>query len=531
MQQPLKNQFVIWIYIALALASIIAFEPVRGFEFVNYDDDDYVTENRRVREGMVHDSVVWAFTKSHASNWHPLTWMSHMLDCGLFGLKAGLHHMTSLIFHIANTLLLFWVFKKMTGAIWPSAFVAAAFALHPLHVESVAWISERKDVPSMLFWLLTINAYVEYVKLPDRRNYLMILLFFALGLMAKPMVVTLPFVLLLLDYWPLQRFKNTVELNGFVREKIPMFALASASCAVTFLAQQSSGVMEFGKGIALNWRVANAFVAYISYIIKMIYPVQLAVLYPHPENTLPMWQVIISLIILIGISAVVIFTARKRKYLAVGWFWYLGTLVPVIGLVQVGPQAVADRYTYIPLIGIFIIIAYGAVELFAKWRYRKLLLSITAAVLLVAMMICTRMQLRHWQNSSTLFKRALEVTQRNPIIHNNMGVLLISQNNLDEAADHLQQALEAEPDYVNAHYNLGNVFLLQEKLDDAITHYRQAIKIHPNDADAHNNLGSALQLQGKLDDAISHYLQALKIRPNDDRVKNNLNAAMAEKNK
>ncbi|MCK4753373.1 MAG: tetratricopeptide repeat protein, partial [Planctomycetes bacterium] len=340
-----------------------------------------------------------------------------------------------------------------------------------------------------------------------------------------------PFVLLLLDYWPLGRFENMATFYQRVREKIPLFILAGASCAITFFVQQSSGVMEFGKGVALNWRIANAFVAYTGYIGKMFYPVRLAVLYPHPENTLPMWQLIVSLVILVAISAAVIYTSRKRKYLAVGWFWYLGTLVPVIGLVQVGPQAMADRYTYIPLIGIFIMIAWGAAELFAKWRYRKIILGTIATLLLVSMLICTRMQVRYWRNSSNLFERALEVNQNNPIIHNNMGVLLISQDKLDMAANHLQRALQAKPDYINAHYNLGNVFQLQGKLDDAISHYRRALKIYPENADVHNNLGSALQSQERFDEAISHYIQSLRIRPGDHRVESNLDMAMSLRNK
>ncbi len=519
MEPITDKRFVVLICVTLALVTFVAFEQVRSFEFVIYDDADYVTENPPVKAGLTHRSVIWAFTTNHSSNWHPLTWISHMLDCHLFGLKAGMHHLTNLFIHIANTLLLFWVLKVMTGALWQSGFVAAMFALHPLHVESVAWVSERKDVLSVFFWLLTMAAYVRYVKRPDVRGYLFVVLFFALGLLAKPMLVTLPFALLLLDYWPLGRFQSGKDMDRLVREKIPLFALAVVSCMITFAVQQRAGVMEFGKGIPLNFRVLNGLVAYISYIAKMVYPSGLAVLYPHPGESLQMWQPIISLLIFAGVSAGIIYSAQRHRFLLVGWLWYIGTLVPVIGLVQVGPQAMADRYTYLPSVGIFIIAAWGAAEILAKWRYKQKALAVTAVVVLAAMLICTRLQLRYWQNSVTLCERAISINEKNPLMHNNLGVALMSWGELDKAATHLSRAVQIVPDYENAYYNLGNVFHLQDNFDEAIVQYRRALELNPEDTDAHNNIGTALQLQGRVNEAIVHYRQAVKLRPKDTRLR------------
>jgi len=379
------------IYLALALVTFVAFVQVGHNDFINYDDAEYVTENEKVQKGLNIESFVWAFTTGHASNWHPLTWLSHMLDCQLYGLSPAGHHLTNLFLHLLNTLLLFGVLKTMTRAVWPSAFAAVLFAVHPLHVESVAWIAERKDVLSAFFWMLTMAAYLRYTKHPCIVRYLPVVFAFALGLMTKPMLVTLPFVLLLLDYWPLKRLQfgriNIPESQSHKRlilEKIPLFTLAAISSVITCIVQQSGGAMGGNEVLTVGVRLANALVSYVGYIHKMIYPKGLAVLYPHPLDGVGLWQPVVSFIILAVISAGVIFASRKRRYLATGWFWYLGTLIPVIGLVQVGSQAMADRYTYLPSIGIFIILAWGIPELLARWRCRKVIPAVLAGIVLVA---------------------------------------------------------------------------------------------------------------------------------------------------
>lgn len=344
----------------LALVTLIVFGQACRNDFVGYDDIYYVTDNPHVKSGLSLDSVIWAFTTMYNANWHPLTWLSHMLVCQLFSLNPLWHHLTNVLFHTVNTLLLFGILKRMTGKIWPSAFAAAAFALHPLHVESVAWVSERKDVLSGFFWMLTVICYIRYTERQSIGKYLLVFLVFGLGLMAKSMLVTLPFVLLLLDYWPLGRLQWEHRLKSLwhlIIEKVPLLALSAASSTITFIAQKSAGAMELGKVYPLNIRISNAAVSYIAYIGKLIYPSRLAVLYPYPGSSLPLWQPIVSLLVLIAVSAAVIYSARR--YLVIGWFWYIGTLVPVIGLVQIGNQMMADRYTYLPSIGIFIMVAWG----------------------------------------------------------------------------------------------------------------------------------------------------------------------------
>ena len=374
-------QIKLMISLLLILAIIIAYGQVKNFDFVGYDDQEYVTENIQVQKGLTVEGIIWAFTAFHSANWHPLTWLSHMLDCELYGLNPMGHHWTNLIIHMANTILLFLVLKLMTGAIWRSAFVAALFALHPLHVESVAWVSERKDVLSTFFGLLMIVAYYRHFKMSNLKNYLLVIIFFCLGLMAKPMIITFPFVLLLLDFWPLKRFqfenhclsqcdgKTRCYFKGSSRlilEKIPLFIPVVISCVLTFLAQQSQGAVKALGALPLTNRVANAFVSYVSYTVKAVWPSNLAVFYPHPGNTIPAWQIIAAVLIIAVANFLSIHSLKKYPYIAVGLFWYLGTLIPVIGLVQVGEQAIADRYTYIPLIGVFIIIAWGVPDLLKK---------------------------------------------------------------------------------------------------------------------------------------------------------------------
>ena len=535
----------------LTLATIVAFEQVPCNKFINFDDDDYVTENPYVKAGLTSQSIVWAFTSSHSFNWHPLTWLSHMLDCELFDLNPFWHHFTSLLFHIANTLLLFWVLKRMTGAIWPSGFVAAAFALHPLHVESVAWVAERKDVLSGFFWMLTIGAYVFYAERPGIKRYLLVVLAFSLGLMAKPMVVTLPFVLLLLDYWPLGRFRwriqsrddalrecESVESNyqsstvyGLVGEKVPLFILVIVSSVVTFIVQQSEGAMATIENMPLSFRLVNALVSYTEYIGKMIYPGRLAVFYPLPSNGFPIWRLVVSFIILVGISAGVVYTVRRYRYLAVGWLWYLGTLVPVIGLVQVGGQAMADRYTYLPSIGIFIMAAWGGAELLGKRRYRRIVLGTMSGIVLASLLACTWIQVSYWRNDFTLFRRALAVTENNYVIHNNYGMALLEKGRDDEAFTHFTEALRINPRSSIANINVGVAYLKQGNFGEAIAHLNEALRVRTDWPEVYNYLGMAYAREGKYDLAIENYNQALRLKPDYLDAINNLGMALEKQGK
>lgn len=510
--------------LVLAAATLAVYWQVQSCEFVHFDDNKYVTDNQYVKSGLTVSSIVWAFTTGRASNWHPLTWLSHMLDCELFGLNPSRHHTTNLLFHITNTLLLFLVLKSMTGALWRCAFVAAAFALHPLHVESVAWISERKDVLSTLLWLLTMAAYFRYVKRPGIGRYLLALIAFALGLLAKPMLVTLPLVLLLLDYWPLRRFepggksRNILSqrqvLRRLITEKLPFLVLSVVSSVVTFVVQRSGGAVAHIGLLALRLRMANVFVSYVKYIGKMFWPSKLAILYPHPGANLPLWQAIAAGLFLLAATLLVIRLASKYRYVVVGWLWFLGTLVPVIGLVQVGDQSMADRYTYVPLLGLFIIIAWGTAELTAGWKYRKVILAISSLVIFSALSVCTTLQLRHWQSSETLFTHAVNVTSGNRVIHYNLGFLYQSEKKYDEAMEQYRLALRAYPDYVEAHNNLGIVLHTRRRLDEAIGHYRLALQIKPDYSSVHYNLGRALAAQGKSNQAIKHYRRAVQLKKN-----------------
>jgi Flp pilus assembly protein TadD len=589
-----NRQFDFWICVVLVLVTIFAYEPIRFNDFVNYDDDVYVTKNPDVNNGLTGKSILWAFTTSHANNWHPLTWLSHILDCQLFGLKPLGHHLTSLFVHVLNTLFLFAVFKTMTGRLWPSAFVAAVFAVHPVHVESVAWVAERKDVLSGLFWILTMAAYMRYARLPGLARYLLVAAALGLGLMAKPMLVTMPFVLLLLDYWPLERIQWRAGTNdralqslksakppyrrgsfwSLLVEKIPLFLMSGLFSVITVVVQHKGKVYSSGEIVPiavpitnapLTIRISNALVSYVRYIEKIFYPKGLSVLYPHPSLTLPRWQPVVSLLILAAITAAVLYAARKHRYLAVGWLWYVGTLVPVIGLIQVGAQAMADRYTYLPSIGIFIMAAFGAGEVLSKWRYSKKAVAITAAAALCVLLLCTRVQLRYWRDSTTLFEHALAVTENNFIMQNHLGIELVAQGQLDKAQARFEEALRINPGYLAAHYNKGRVLIDKGKYDEAISvlsdivhakenwpepgyylgvayaqkgNYEQAVKCFeavvqqmPDHAGIHHDLGLAYLLLGKYDLAVRYLKEAVRLDPNYPGAAGNLAAALAEQKK
>jgi len=541
MNKPLHKNRSFFICILLTVVTFAVYWPVHKYEFVKYDDDTYVTNNRQVQSGLNWESIRWAFTTGHGSNWHPLTWLSHMLDCQLFGLKPGAHHIINVLLHIANTLLLFIVLRRMTGALWASGFVAAVFGLHPLHVESVAWVAERKDVLSTFFWLLTMLAYVHYVEKPKLGRYSVTLVLFALGLMAKPMLVTLPFALLLLDYWPLERLQlskvpggddlhkskmqasnRQVSILRLVVEKLPFFALSAISSVITFIVQCKGGAVPTMEALGLKSRFCNAIVSYVTYIVKMIWPSRLGVLYPHPAGGLSTTTVVICGLLLVLVTVCFIYLARWRKYPAAGWFWYMGTLVPVIGLVQVGVQARADRYTYIPLTGLFIIIAWGLPELLAKWRYRKPILALSAAAVLTGAAVSTSVQLRYWKNSITLFAHTLDVTERNWVMHSNYAGVLDDAGQIHKAIEHFNKALKIKPNSAEVHTNLGNALSELGKVDDAIKHYKKAVKLEPNFAEGRYNLAVALAKLKQFDEAIAEYRKAVRLDPKNLDALNNL---------
>ena len=530
------------VYLVLIFATLAVFHQLPSHDFVNYDDDLFVYENPQVQNGFSKEGVIWAFTSFSPDYWKPLSWLSHMLDCELFGLRPGMHHLTSLLLHVANSVLLLLVLSRMTGALWPSSFVAALFALHPLHVESVAWVAERKDVLSAFFWFLTIWAYSRYAERPRSGRYLFVLLLFALGLMAKPMVVTLPFVLLLLDYWPLERMKlpgmkpknerSMAQSSAFhlVWEKIPLFVVSGATTVVTVIAQRQVGALKSIESYPFTHRIANALVSYTSYIGKMIWPHKLAVFYPYP-TAIPLWQSAGAGLLLITISLLLMRAAANRPYLVVGWLWYVVTLLPVIGLVQVGGQAMADRYTYLSLIGLFIIIAWGVPSLLANWRHAKKAIALATAVLLLGFATCSVLQVRHWQNSISLFRHTNKVTSNNDVAHNHLGIALASQGEFEQAMSHYAEALRIKPREQYVHNNLGIALVRQGRLEEAMGHYGAALRIKPDFAKAHNNLGNALAMQGKFEEAMSHYSEALRIKPDFAEAHNNLGNALARQGK
>lgn len=516
-----KRRLECIICLFLAASSLLIYYQSTQHDFVTYDDELYVIKNPHIKAGLTSESTIWAFTTGYAANWHPLTWLSHMLDFQLYSLNPMGHHWTNLQIHIVNTVLLFLFLKWVTGTIWRSAFVSVLFAVHPLHVESVAWVSERKDVLCALFWILSMWAYVGYVRQPKKTRYLLLLMLFTLGLMSKPMIVTLPFVLLLFDFWPLSRFQVMVykhqvsTFKVFVRlvwEKFPLFVLAAISCFITFFVQQHGGAVASIESFPLKARVANAIVAYTSYIVKLIWPLNLVVLYPLRE-----WnpgQVLISGVLLMFLSALAVRTWRRCPYLSMGWFWYLGTLVPVIGLVQVGAQSMADRYTYIPSIGLFMIVSWGVTDISAKWRWHRSIVILFSGVALVSLTICAWFQVGYWKNGITLFKHTVEVTHNNSMAYCGLGRALDRHEKYDDAIKNYVKALELNPNYAEAHYEIGVTLEKQGNSIEALRHYFEALQIKPNYAKVHNNIGVILSGQGKIEDAIYHYKKALQIDPN-----------------
>ena len=510
--------------ILLVVLSFWVYWPVTTHSFLNYDDQEYVTENPHVQNGLSIHNVEWALTAVHSANWHPLTWISHMLDVQLFGLDPGMHHLTNLILHILSTLLLFLVLRRMTGELWPSFLVAALFALHPLHVESVAWIAERKDVLSTFFWMATLWAYTRYVNSPNLLQYLWVSLFFILGLTAKPMLVTLPFVLLLIDYWPLKRFSGSRSGTRLVWEKAPLLVFTLLSCWITLIAQHHAGAIKPSETYPFSIRIANALVSYVAYLVKMVWPHHLTAHYPHPGGSLSIGKVSGAALVLISVSVAVWCFRRRHPHLWVGWLWYVGTLFPVIGLVQVGSQALADRYTYVPFIGLFIMISYSLSSIRSKPLIPITVFSIILAILTVQ----TRIQIRYWQNDMTLFSRMLDVTENNYRAHFGMGLALAGRGLLDQAAVHYREALRINPEYDRVYNNLGILFLKKGDVQAATTQFLKALQLNETNAKAHNNMGAAMMAMGKARQATYHFKKAVSINPDYTRARQNLANARKE---
>jgi tetratricopeptide (TPR) repeat protein len=649
-----KRPAILAIGSLLTLATLICYWPVTTHQFIGLDDHEYIYDNPHVNPGFTWAGVRWAFQTGYASNWHPLTWLSHMGDCQLYGLNPAGHHLTNLLFHIANTLLLFLLLLRLTGPVWRSACVAALFAWHPLHVESVAWASERKDVLSTFFFLLTLLAYARYVEVlrlkskvqsqktgsggqkaetgiqpPESRIqnkasgatphatrntarspvpsstfavqssmfdvrpssprfwYWVAVVMFALGLMSKPMLVTLPFVLLLLDFWPLQRLSflpslhhsitptlhhsnaptfqpSTTPILHLFREKLPFFALALAASVVTYRIQQTGGAVSSLEILPLQSRVANALVVYVRYLLQTLWPAQLAVLYPYSRH-LPVGAVVAAGLLLAALSSWFVLRARRQPFLIVGWLWYLGTLVPAIGLVQVGSQAMADRYTYIPSIGLFLLIVWGLNTLSDSWPHKRCWLAAAGTLALAGCLACTWGQLKCWQDSEKLFRHAIAVTTDNYIAYDglgnaldasgksdqalacyaeavrlkpnypegqyDLGTTLLKRGRLAEAVEHLTAAVKHNPAFAHAHINLGKALLEQGKLEEAADHLAKAVRLTPDDAEAQYNLGTLLQMQGKPDEAVVCFSEALRLKPDYGEAHGNLGVALMRQGK
>jgi Flp pilus assembly protein TadD len=565
-------------YLALAAITLGVFGQTVRHEFVNFDDDLYVYNAPNIKAGLTKKGILLAFTSPHARNWHSLTTISHMLDCQLWGLHAGGHHLTSLLLHTIAVLLLFTVLRQMTGALWKSALVAALFAIHPLHVESVAWVSERKDVLSAVFFFLMLTAYARYARAPSTGRYLLVGALFAAGLMSKAMLVTAPVILLVLDYWPLRRTARhkttftapTLAVSGqtsavtkLILEKLPLLALSTGACVVTFVVQQRAiGAIP---PLPLSWRLQNTVVSYLIYMWQTLWPTRLAAFYPHPNDTLALWQVTLATGLLLAITAIAVVFQTKRPYLFTGWLWYVLMLVPVIGIVQVGEQGHADRYTYLPHVGLFLIVVWGVADVMQARRFSWRVAAVSVPLVISALAAAAFVQTSYWRNGETLWSHALAVTSDNDFAHNNLGYLcmdadqldkaishfeaaamirrgktnkhynvgsafvemnladaLASKGESDEAMVHYEQAINLEPNYGDAYYNRANLLLAKGKVDEAIADWEKTLQLQPNDGDVHTCLGNALLRKGSLNEAIAHYETALALAPEDPRSRNNL---------
>jgi tetratricopeptide (TPR) repeat protein len=516
--QPIGRLSTIGICVALVALSWVVFGQTLWHDFINYDDPNYVYENTNITGGLSIRGIAWALTHIHSMNWHPLTTISHMLDCQIYGLKPGGHHASNVLLHSVAAALLFVALQQMTGAAWRSAFVAAVFAIHPLRVESVAWIAERKDVLSGVFFMLTLLAYAYYVRLPRVSRYLIVIFVFACGLMSKPMLVPVPFLLLLVDYWPLDRLRGKVWKR--VLEKLPLIALSAASSAATLLAQK--GAVGWTEDLPIWERINNAAVSYVLYIWQMLWPVNLAVFYPHPENRLLIWEIISSLLLLICITVVALALRKHRPYLVTGWFWYLGMLVPVIGLVQVGWQARADRYTYLPQIGLYIAITWAIADLTALWRRQRAILSIAAMLTIGVLCWRTWIQTGYWRDSETLFKHVMSVTTNNDVAENNLGIVYLRQGNLDQAVSLLQAAVDLRPDNSPAQENLAKALLQKGDVANALIHYQKLVALQPDNIEVHNILGTVLIQQGRIAEGVEEWQKVLVLQPENGNAMSNL---------
>lgn len=500
----------------LFFGTLALYYPALQNGFVNYDDPAYVTANWHVQQGLTSRSVAWAFTSTAEANWHPLTWISHMLDVQLFGLRPAGHHAQSVFWHAVNVVLLFLLLAQATGFVGRSALVAGLFAVHPLNVESVAWVAERKTVLCTFFLLLALGAYGWYVKRPRASRYLLVALLFAFGLMAKPMVITLPFLLLLLDFWPLERFPGT-PISKLVLEKIPLLALSAASAAITLYAQRAGGAVGSTELLPLGMRVKNAIYSYFIYVEKAVWPSRLAVFYPHPEGSLGLWKVLGAFAVLAAATAVC-WHFRERRYLLVGWLWFLGTLAPVIGIVQVGRQAWADRYAYLPLWGLFVIGVWLLSEAAARISLNRAAQVAIALAVLLGYSVAAHQQMAYWRDSYSLFAHALRVTDANPIAEGNLGSALVEMRRPDLAVFHLERAIQLMPTLATAHYNLGTLLQRQNELDRAQQEYQLALKYATDEREAaqtHNNLGVLFNQLGRRDEAFAEFTRAIALNPHE----------------
>jgi protein O-mannosyl-transferase len=530
-EKPPSLKIIVLVLLALVALNLIIYTPSLHYGFLHYDDPAYVSENVEVSQGFTRHGVLWAFNIGYSANWHPLAWFSHMLDVQFYGMAAQRHHLTNILLHIANSLLLFWLLYRTTRAWRRSAVVALLFAVHPLHVESVAWIAERKDVLSTLFWMLTLHTYVSYVRRPSLSRRLAILVIFSLGLMAKPMLVTLPFVLLLFDIWPLGRLslkagQRRVWLQ-LVLEKIPLFALSIISSIITVIAQGRGEAVQNFEMLPFSLRAANAAVSYVTYIAQMIWPINLAACYSYePPSVL---SILISVLIIASVSALAIRYAKRCQYLLVGWIWFLCTLLPVIGLIQVGAQSRADRYTYVPLIGLFIIAAWGVPEIIKGGRYRNIGLGIATGILICTLTAWARNQVGYWENDFILWEHTVQSSPQSYPARANLGTALVARGDLAAAIDQYTEALRINPNSAETHNALGIVLSKKGLWSEAAFHSAEAIRIKPDLADAHVNMGTALGYLGRREDAISEFRTALKINPNSAETHNGLGIVLFRK--